>query len=228
MAEQSAIASPFPAPPPFYKHFTKQNLAALRRLQKDDDAPVLPKDLQFLVPPEPPVGKYSSFGAEIDRDAPEPTLAAAGIEQVYPAAAEVRLNPQPYLIVLARSLLTTFLSLTGILSANPELYQEKTQDLQTLMYNMHDLINQYRPHQARETLILLMEERVLKMRREIEAIDEAKQKVADLLRKFQEEGPSSNSSARKPAVDQADTLPTKDARKMRQLAAFEALNTELG
>lgn len=228
MAEQSTIASPFPAPPPFYKNFTKQNLAALRRLRKDDDATSLPKELQFLVPPEPPVGKYDSFGAAIDRDAPEPTLSAAGIEQIYPAQPEVRLNPQPYLIVLARSLLTTFLSLTGILSANPELYQEKTQDLQTLMYNMHDLINQYRPHQARETLILLMEERVNKVRREIEAIDEAKQKIADLLQKFQVEGSSERLGTSEQATQKSDEKLEKSARKMRQLAAFDALETELG
>lgn len=253
MAEQSGIAAPFPAPPPFYKHFTKENLTALRQLRKeagvplkpsnettaDDERPrrdvdvgALPPELRYLVPPEPPQdGTYNVFGVAIDRNAPEPTLESAGIEQVYPSHPSVRLNPQPHLIALARSLLTSFLSLTGILSVNPELYQEKTQDLQTLMYNMHDLINQYRPHQARETLILLMEERVEKMRRETEAIDEAKKKVLKILQDLQTNAIGDGL----PNIDEGPTFTgTKtakdpdEARRSRQREALRALEDELG
>lgn len=72
--------APFPEPPPFYKHFTKQNVSKLRELRKEaaknrtegTDEPEqgdihvlsLPAELRFLVPPEPPSdGRYRSFGA---------------------------------------------------------------------------------------------------------------------------------------------------------------------
>lgn len=45
---------------------------------------------------------------------------------------------------------------------------EKTNDLQTILFNMHHLINKYRPHQARETLCLLLEQQLATMNRETE------------------------------------------------------------
>lgn len=73
----------FPRPPPFYKHFTKQNQSALRQLRKENasqkqvdgddrgephiDIPSLPLELRYLVPPEPPAeGKWKSFGVRHD------------------------------------------------------------------------------------------------------------------------------------------------------------------
>ena len=60
------LAAAFPAPPPFYQHFTAQNLAQLEELRRPRDAvdvDTLPADLQFLVPPPvPETGTYRSFG----------------------------------------------------------------------------------------------------------------------------------------------------------------------
>jgi mediator of RNA polymerase II transcription subunit 7 len=256
MAEQQTISAPFPTPPPFYKHFTKQNLARLRQLRKeagitsestttttttDDDTPKrdldllsLPPELRYLLPPAPPPdGKFSVFGDTIDLVAPEATLADGGIEQLYPADASVRLNPQPHLIGLARSLLTTFLGLTGILSQNPELYEERVTDLQTIMYNLHDLINQYRPHQARESLIFMMEERVEGMKEEIRRIEEGKERVAKLLQGLSDQDMVGVKGEDK-KVEQKDERGPKgvgvDAlkRQARQRSAWEALENELG
>lgn len=174
--QQHPIAAPFPAPPPFYHHFTKQNLERLRRLQKaneqtphtnGDSTPSqqkpsstildLPPELRYLLPPPLPAPEstYRSFGSSISLSAPELSLTDAGIEQLYPSpdpgstgSVDAVTNPQSHLIALARSLLTTFLSLIGTLSINPELFGDKVDDLQTICYNMHDLINQYRPHQS--------------------------------------------------------------------------------
>jgi mediator of RNA polymerase II transcription subunit 7 len=245
MAEQASIAALFPAPPPFYKHFSKQNLATLRQLRKaardthdgdnDGDGELdvfsLPSELRYLIPPEPPKDeKYISFGVEIDRHAPDATLDSAGIEQVYPSHPSVRSDPQPHLIALARSLLASFLSLVGILSTNPELYQEKTQDLQTLMYNMHDLINQYRPHQARETLIMLMEERVERMRREIQGIEDGKEKVRTVLQTLEREDSTAFEERNEKNVVKTGNDPsTADAkRRAAQLQALRAVEDELG
>jgi mediator of RNA polymerase II transcription subunit 7 len=188
MAEKPPTKANFPIPPPFYKHFTKDNIAQLRQLRKektesqniDDiensiatnpqelDTASLPADLRYLVPPPPPTdGKWRTFGAQHDLHAPDPSLEDAGIEVLFPSDPSVKLNPQPYLLSLARSLLTTFLALTGALSEDPTEYLERVTDLKTIVTNMHDLINQYRPHQARETLILMLEERIEKLRGEV-------------------------------------------------------------
>lgn len=77
MAEQqqgSALASTFPSPPPFYQHFTQENIdriAALRAEAESDPNRKeassrlldLPPELRYLQPPEPPAeGIYRSFG----------------------------------------------------------------------------------------------------------------------------------------------------------------------
>ncbi|KAK3699829.1 Mediator of RNA polymerase II transcription subunit 7 [Vermiconidia calcicola] len=206
--QQATISAPFPAPPPFYKHFTKPNLAQLRQIRRetanaqqqphittngsndskpDIDILSLPPELRYLLPPPPPQDdKYRTLGAPQDPNAPDEGLKPD--QQLYPLTANAKLNPQPHLIALARSLLTTFLSLVGILSKNPQLYAEKVNDLEMIMRNMHDLINQYRPHQARETLILMMEERVERLRGKVGRIREVEGRVGKLMEGLREGG----------------------------------------
>ena len=82
MAEANKVTAAFPPPPPFWKHFTPQNLEKLEELksgaQEHQDEPErskdkwspealralkVPAELQYLVPPEPPSsGTYSLFG----------------------------------------------------------------------------------------------------------------------------------------------------------------------
>jgi len=65
----------------------------------------------------------------------------------------------------------------GIMSINPEQYAEKIQDIRTLFINIHHLLNEYRPHQARESLILLLEEQVAKSKAEIDGVMKMKEEV---------------------------------------------------
>ena len=246
MAEKPHTKANFPIPPPFYKHFTQDNIAQLRQIRKektgsqgtghdetsnteqskDLDITALPTELRYLVPPPPPAdGKWRTFGAQHDLHAPDPTLEDAGIDVLYPSDPSVKLNPQPYLLALARSLLTTFLALTGALSEDPTEYSDKVADLKTIVTNMHDLINQYRPHQARETLILMLEERIEKLRGEIRAIGEAGEKMNGAFKQLQETG-----EAQVEALADGNELAEKDANrdagdkeKQRQKAAWEAL-----
>lgn len=77
MADQqqgNVQASAFPSPPPFYQHFSEENIArvAVLRAARDTDSSqndnspkelYLPTELQFLQPPDPPAeGTYRSFG----------------------------------------------------------------------------------------------------------------------------------------------------------------------
>lgn len=246
MAEKPHTKANFPIPPPFYKHFTKDNIAQLRQIRKDKtgsqptdhdetlatgqfktlDITALPTDLRYLVPPPPPAdGKWRTFGAQHDLHAPDPSLEDAGIDVLYPSDPSVKLNPQPYLLTLARSLLTTFLALTGALSEDPTEYSDRVADLKTIVTNMHDLINQYRPHQARETLILMLEERIEKLRGEIRAIGEAGEKMNGAFKQLQETG-EAQAEALANENELAEKNADKDAgnqEKQRQKAAWEAL-----
>ncbi|OBT63449.1 hypothetical protein VE03_07160 [Pseudogymnoascus sp. 23342-1-I1] len=207
MADQqqgNVQASAFPSPPPFYQHFTEENLARVAILragrdsdssQKDDSPkePELPADLQYLQPPEPPTeGTYRSFGDLYNLNDILPSLTEQGIEQLYsppgtPSGSGAGSDPQSHsdrtLILkrIAKSLLLNFLELMGIMSVNPEQYAEKIQDLRTLFINFHHLLNEYRPHQARESLILMMEAQLARSKAETDGIESMKTKVEGIL-----------------------------------------------
>ncbi|KAF2212298.1 hypothetical protein CERZMDRAFT_84666 [Cercospora zeae-maydis SCOH1-5] len=242
MAEEQHMLAAFPLPPPFYEYFTKANRERLEQLRKElrngeDDATKkdidvlsLPTELRYLIPPPPPAtSKFTVFGNEIDLEAPEPSLEDAGIEQLYPDDPSVKTNPRPHLIALARSLLTTFLGLLGILGQNPTLYEERITDLQAIVFNMHSLINQYRPHQARESLIMLMEDRVEKMRAEIRGIEEGKERVAKLLEGMRQGEHAYADDDNIKLVNGHSRKEDPDAkRKASQRATWDVLEAEVG
>jgi mediator of RNA polymerase II transcription subunit 7 len=247
--QQVQMKAPFPAPPPFYQHFTKQNLTELRRLRKEAGVPLdpeatapvstteprrdvdilsLPTELRYLIPPPPADGKFKAFGFARDLSAPERDLSDVEVEQLYPDHPAVRLNPQAHLVSLARSQLTTFLTLVGNLSQNPaEGWEPPTKALEVLTYNMTDLVNQYRPHQARETLILMMEERVERMRKEIAGIGEGRRKMEELMGAVQQDGGvvvDGSSDMRGDAPVQEAASAEDDRRVAKQRAAWRALD----
>jgi mediator of RNA polymerase II transcription subunit 7 len=121
-----------------------------------------------------------------------PSLTEQGIEQLYsppatPSGSGAGSDPQSHsdrtLILkrIAKSLLLNFLELMGIMSVNPEQYAEKIQDLRTLFINFHHLLNEYRPHQARESLILMMEAQLARSKAETNGIESMKSKVEGIL-----------------------------------------------
>lgn len=63
--QQQIPNAPFPAPPPFWKHFTSENLSRLKALKesntKAEDSPL---ELTYLEPPTPPSESYTIFGEE--------------------------------------------------------------------------------------------------------------------------------------------------------------------
>jgi len=99
-----------------------------------------------------------------------------------------RLHPQSYdhkreLKKLNHSILVNFLDLIDILIKAPDSPKrtEKLEDLNLLFIHMHHLINEYRPHQARETLRVMME-RQKKQRIEIaQKFQKHLDKVKDLI-----------------------------------------------
>lgn len=249
------LAALYPAPPPFYKSFSKQNINELKRLRKDAavsaskagqangdqsngeakkdlDILSLPPELRYLIPPQPPAdGIYTSFGQQKSLEPKTFTLTDHGVEQLYPDHPSVHKNPQPHLIALARSMLTKYLHILGVLSNNPENYEQSTKELETIVYNMHDLINKYRPHQARETLILMMEERVEKLREEIGGIDEGAGRAKDLMQGFEGDAERLDQGGGERREEEGRDGKAKDleaSRKVRQDNAWEALDREMG
>ena len=93
-----------------------------------------------------------------------------------------------YLLKISKSLLLNFLELVGVLSICPEQFSPKLEDIRNLFINAHHLINLYRPHQARESLILMMEEQLQKAKDEIQEMDRVKGKVENFLKELEAEG----------------------------------------
>ncbi len=112
----------------------------------------------------------------------------------------------------------------GTLSVNPEHYGRKIEDLRTLFINMHHLINEYRPHQARETLIVMMEEQVERCRGEVNGVREMREKVEGIL-----EGLRRDSGVRGLAEGEEVTEVEKKARRRSEedRRVWEALEMEL-
>jgi mediator of RNA polymerase II transcription subunit 7 len=111
-----------------------------------------------------------------------------GRDQLYPdsvnkdgdfdkIAPEWTLDRAKYLKRTVRSILLNFLELVDILSEDPVEADFKVQQISTLFINSHHMINEYRPHQAREALIMIMEEEIQEKKRQISAIKEMKDKM---------------------------------------------------
>lgn len=121
------------------------------------------------------------------------SLEAIGISQLYtppsspspgahPSSSKAQHHDRAFILKrLAKSLLLNFLELVGIMSIEPSQYQEKIEDLKTLAINFHHLLNEYRPHQARESLILMMQDQLERSRAETEGILKMKGEVEGLL-----------------------------------------------
>jgi len=123
-----------------------------------------------------------------------PSLSSQGIEQLYTPPSTPSPSSQPSNIEtqhidralilkrISKSLLLNFLELIGIMAKpEPGHAEEKIQDLRTMFINFHHLLNEYRPHQARESLILMMEEQLDRSKEETEGIERIKGKVERVL-----------------------------------------------
>ncbi|CAD0046898.1 unnamed protein product [Aureobasidium pullulans] len=205
MAEQAQarmLSAAFPTPPPYYKHFTKQNVTKVRQIRKEAatnsdqvDVGSLPADLRYLIPPEPPAdGRYKSFGAQHD--------------------------------TLTRAVLLNFLELVGTLSVNPTQGPEKVEHLQTLFYNLHDLINRYRPHQARESLIMTMEDQLDKIKAQVKSVNSAKDRMEQVLSdiRVQATSETANTPAKQEKPSASETAQPTDTI---QKAMYDALEFDL-
>ena len=128
---------------------------------------------------------------------------------------------------LVRSALFSYLELLAITARNPTHphKDEKLAHIATIMANMHALINEYRPHQARETLIRMMEEQLERKKKEVEGVRKMREKVAETLAEFDKNAPSVERSL---GVEEAEALAVEEKRIDRQRQIWGAMDEILG
>lgn len=79
---------------------------------------------------------------------------------------------------LNRSLLVKLVQLTKVLVESPSDYEEKVKELKAVILNFQYLLNQYRPHEARETIITMLEKQ-LERRKEVSKVLKERIAAAD-------------------------------------------------
>lgn len=107
-------------------------------------------------PPPPIQDHYSMFGNSFNtEESIIRPLENQGIKRLYP----LHFDRRRELKKLNQSLLANFLDLLDLLVHCPDSPKraEKVEDLSLLFIHIHHLLNEFRPHQARETLRVMME-----------------------------------------------------------------------
>ena len=154
------ISSLYPAPPPYIKFFTDENVRRLPEYMQQrpvladatKDEPVITNELEFLIPPKMPKSQhYRAFGSVWQIKDQLQDLETMGITQLYKGAKDGEITSYQYKIQelrrLLKSLLLNYLELIGILSINPSLYEPKVEHIRTILINIHHLLNEYIKHQ---------------------------------------------------------------------------------
>ncbi|KAJ3660027.1 hypothetical protein Zmor_011683 [Zophobas morio] len=107
-------------------------------------------------PPPPIQDNYHMFGNAFNtEESIIRPLESQGIKRLYP----LHFDRRRELKKLNQSLLANFLDLLDLLVNCPDSPRraEKVEDLSLLFIHIHHLLNEFRPHQARETLRVMME-----------------------------------------------------------------------
>jgi len=136
-----AVESSMPLPfKQYWAEYTTSNVAA----------GIAPK------PPPPIKGEYTMFGVKYNvDDVIIRPLESQNMERLYPKQYDKRKE----LKKITASIICSFIDLVNILvqCPNDKSRQEKLNDIQLLFINLHHVINEFRPHQARETLKVMMD-----------------------------------------------------------------------
>ncbi|WKX92440.1 hypothetical protein Q1695_010456 [Nippostrongylus brasiliensis] len=148
-AAGAMAVSPFPAPPEYAQHYTNERIS------------------QGAVLPPPPVQSvFTVFGEEYRlEDDIIRSLASQNIKQLYPTKYDWKTEMKK----LNRSVVVAFLDLLDILVRCPDHPErnEKINDIQTIFINMHHLINEYRPLQARDTLRMMQSQQLKELKKTV-------------------------------------------------------------
>lgn len=235
---KSNITSAYPAPPAHYKLFTSENIDRLQEhFESDGQAPLsafntldptngplpdinsVPKDLQGLIPPPlPDNGAYRTFNT-------------VHYVNTTPASELPTAPSQEQLVQVLRQILLKFLHITHLLSLDPSMkfYVPAWTELERLFKEMHTGINAWRPHQAREMLIQMMEEQIHTIRAESERCRQSVQKAREVVEGIGKEDvktkqPRAVEDGRK---DSGEEIARK-RKKSREKRVWDVIQREVG
>jgi mediator of RNA polymerase II transcription subunit 7 len=165
-------------------------------------------------PPPPIQDTYGMFGVTVNNDdAIIQSLESQGIKRLYSAK---DIDRKKELRKLNHSILVNFLDLIDILIKCPESpkREEKIEDTNLLFIHMHHLINEFRPHQARETLrVMLMVQRRKRTQFTVK-FKEQLEKVESMIQEAIE------------ALPVPDSRPSEDVKEVKDAKENEGKETE--
>jgi mediator of RNA polymerase II transcription subunit 7 len=159
-----------------------------------------------------------------------PSANADAPTQTNSTSTSATLDRQNYLLRFLRSIMLSYISLLGIVASNPTspLKNEKLKDMLNMVTNMHALINEYRPHQARETLIRKMEDHVERKKSEIEGVKKMAEKVKVVLKTCGQEAEGLYKHDQGPPDEGVVVVSEEEKRVESQRRMWEAMDDLLG
>ncbi|XP_057441589.1 mediator of RNA polymerase II transcription subunit 7b [Lotus japonicus] len=154
----------YPPPPPYYRLYKDY-------LQNPDSAPE---------PPPPIEGTYVCFGANYTTSDVLPSLEEQGVRQLYSKGPNIDFKKE--LRSLNAELQLHILELADILIERPSQYARRVEEISTVFKNLHHLLNSLRPHQARATLIHILELQIQRRKQAVEDIKRRREEARSLLK----------------------------------------------
>ena len=239
--QAGAISAAFPAPPPFYRSFTPENLASLQRFLDPSsqsstdtlrssglsilsiaDTTSLPTELRHLIPPTTSDdGKYRSFGTLHDID---PVIYS-------PQQIPTREN----LLNLTDRLMRLYHRYVQILATNPsgELWVPQWEEIKRTFEDVHKVINEYRPHEARESLITRYENQIKQVTEETQrvrrSVERARKVVGELGSATSKDGKlGADGELRRMRTESHTGSNKKNRATVRETAVLHMIENEVG
>ncbi|AED90613.1 transcriptional co-activator-like protein [Arabidopsis thaliana] len=154
----------YPPPPPYYRLYKDFS-------ENTDSAPE---------PPPPIEGTYVCFGGNYTTEDVLPSLEEQGVPQLYPK--DSNLDYKKELRSLNRELQLHILELADVLVDRPSQYAKRIGEISSIFKNLHHLLNSLRPHQARATLIHIMELQIQQRKQAVEDIKRRREEAQGLLK----------------------------------------------
>ena len=225
---EDLISSLYPPPPPYYKYFTELNLSEFKLWKEAHPDSPPAGELRLLVPPEIPTSdQYRGYGSVWLLENKLPSLKDLGWRQLYSDEDETITSKAKIeeLHKLLDSLLLNFLELVASVSVEPAKFYVKIEHLKLILINMNHLLNTYRPHQTRESLIMLLQGEINKKKAEISEIDlvanEVKQHIADLVQTSFGGGGNEESE-----MENTEQMGSDELERKKKLEALKKLLSE--
>ncbi|KAK4391898.1 Mediator of RNA polymerase II transcription subunita [Sesamum angolense] len=109
-----------------------------------------------------------------------PGLEEQGVRQLYPKGPNIDFKKE--LTALNRELQLHLLELADVLVERPSQYARRVEDISLIFKNLHHVLNSLRPHQARATLIHILELQIQRRKQAVEDIKRRREEAQRLLK----------------------------------------------